>query len=193
MPEQDPNLGLTDTLQSNQISPEKGLRSGDSHSTAWHPCAITVQALRLPVMALYPECTNLATQYTFHFSLFAVIVPIIQQSSWRYLNCPHPNCLSTFKSQHGRTHHIHAMHLNTHASGYPINGRHHGQNGQEYVYHSNDDEFDGVDSPDTGIDSTALPPNDERNDPGRLSGPQRIEHPHLNGMSARTYKSLGIP
>jgi len=85
------------------------------------------------------------------------------------------------------------MHVNTHASGYPTNGGPHGRNGQENVYHSSDEEFAGVDSPDTDIESMALLPNDERNDPGCPLLPQRIEHPHLNGMFVRTYESLGIP
>jgi len=100
------------------------------------------------------------------------------QSTLRHLTCPHPNCLSTFKSQHGHTYHICVIHLNTH--GYTTNVE--SQNEQENGYHHIDDPVDSAtQSPDT--ESTGLLPNHEINDLGRAL-PQRIEHTHLNGMFA---------
>ena len=99
------------------------------------------------------------------------------QSSSSHLTCPHPNCPSTFKSQHGRTYHIRAKHLNTH--GRTANFER--QNEQENWFHRIDDAVDGAQTSD--IEGSAIAPNNEINDPGRAV-PQRIEHPHLNGMFA---------
>jgi len=99
------------------------------------------------------------------------------QSSLRHLTCPHPNCPSTFKSQHGRTYHICAIHLNTHGCTTNVECR----NEQENEYHHIDDPVDSAQAPDT--ESMGLPPNNEVNDLGRALL-WRIEHPHLNGMLA---------
>ena len=92
------------------------------------------------------------------------------QPSLRNLPCPHPGCPSMFKSQHGHTHHIRAMHLNTH--NHTINRER--WNAQENRH--NDDVFGDAHISD--IESTGPLPDD---DPGRPLS-QRIEHPHLNGM-----------
>ena len=73
-----------------------------------------------------------------------------------------------FKSQHGRTHHMRAMHHNTH--GRPANPI-----DQEIQYPHYEDDFNDAlsshsDSEDMAVDSEILP---QRN---------RIEHPHLTGM-----------
>ena len=73
-----------------------------------------------------------------------------------------------FKSQHGHTHHMRAMHHNTHKRpANPID--------QEIQYPHDEDEFNDApsshsDSEDMAVDSEILP---QRN---------RIEHPHLTGM-----------
>jgi len=102
------------------------------------------------------------------------------QLSLRHLTCPHPNCPSTFKSQHGRTYHICTIHLNTHGHTTNVECR----NEQENEYHHIDDPVDSAQAPDTK--STGLPPNNEVNDLGHTL-PQRIEHPHLNGMLANLW------
>ena len=71
-------------------------------------------------------------------------------------------------------------HLNTHGRTANFERR----NEQENWFHRIDDS-DAVDGAQTSdIESSALPaPNNEINDPRRAL-PQRIEHPHLNGMFA---------
>ena len=101
------------------------------------------------------------------------------------LPCLHPECPSTFKGQHGRTHHIRAMHLNTNHR--TINAEH--LTAQENEDRHSDDAFqvDGahsLESPD--IESAGPLPNNANNGPPPLS--RRIEHPDLNGV----FFTLGI-
>jgi len=93
------------------------------------------------------------------------------QPSLRNLPYPHPGCPSMFKSQHGRTHHICVMHLNTH--NHTINRDH--WNAQENSH--NDDTFGDAHFSD--IENAGPLPN-LNDEPGRPL-PKRIEHPHLNG------------
>ena len=89
------------------------------------------------------------------------------------LTCPHPDCPSTFKSQHGRTYHIRVMHLNTHNQ--PINVE---LNRQQNVDPDSDDALDNAYFSDVASEGTGLLPN---NDPGHPLS-QRIKHPQLNCM-----------
>ena len=96
------------------------------------------------------------------------------------LSCPHPYCPTLFKSQHGRTHHIRVMHLNTHKHTNII-GRHTNE-----PYHHSADACDDAAQP-SNMDSEGagtLPDNIDNvpGAPGALLPLQRIEHPHLSGL-----------
>lgn len=92
--------------------------------------------------------------------------------------CLHPQCPSMFKSQHRCTHHIRAMHHNSHK--HPVNSI---DSDQENQNPNNEVEFNNTlsshsDSEDLTVDS------ETRSNNWSPSLPQstQIEHPHLTGM-----------
>jgi len=123
------------------------------------PC-LRVSGLRLHTPTPYTPI------YTF-FSTRWMDVVCIMPPSLRKLPCPHPDCPSTFKSQHGRTKHIRAAHLNTHQRRDRV--------GMAQDYEEEHVEYNAPPSPPDTRNTTPLPPFLEKK-----------EHPQLTGMSQST-------
>lgn len=81
-------------------------------------------------------------------------------SQFSRLRCPHPDCPSTFKSQHGRTYHIRVVHINPNS--HPVNMEH--EQGHD------------------GLDDAHSESTDNANEHGTIQLHQRIEHSHLTGV-----------
>jgi len=90
------------------------------------------------------------------------------------LPCPHPNCPAVFKSQHGRTYHIRAVHTNFNSLSF---NREHDQG-----HHAAEQDGESVDScqwDTVPLDNNAAP-SDGGESESAVRG-ERIQHPHLTG------------
>ena len=88
----------------------------------------------------------------------------------RRLLCPHPDCPSTFKSRHGRTYHIHAVHLRG-TNDYPPNA----DLGPEFDHTLDEPKDEDTRSENAGL-AQDDPPTDNLNPTETL-----LQHPGLTG------------
>ena len=97
-------------------------------------------------------------------------------SAFSRLRCPHPDCSMTFKSHHGRTYHICAVHISS-------NNHHVNPQGPRELEPAQADEDSGGFNGDPFAEGEDCTSPDPANANGCGAIRQRIEHPYLAGTS----------